>query len=91
VCVKEGTDTVTGIRGDGIILLADEDCSKDLIIDTFGADPTLVSSLAASTNLLYDKVFAAGITTKTNLCGIYIYNPLYTNFGPKFQYIRFHP
>jgi hypothetical protein len=64
---------VTDLRGDGIILLADEDCSKDLIIDTFGADPTLVSSLAACTNLLYDNV---GITTKNNLYGPNI-NPSY--------------
>jgi hypothetical protein len=33
---------VTGLRADGIILLADEDCSKDLILDTYGCDPTLV-------------------------------------------------
>jgi hypothetical protein len=32
-------------------LFSDEDCLKDLIIDTFGADPTLVSFLAAGTNL----------------------------------------
>jgi hypothetical protein len=81
VCVREASDTVTGLRGDGIILLADEDCSKDLIIDTFGADPTLVSFLAASTNILYDNVFAAGITTKTNLYGPHI-NPNCATFIP---------
>jgi hypothetical protein len=48
-----------GLRADGIILLADEDCSKDLILDTYGCDPTLVTSLAASSNILFDNVFAA--------------------------------
>jgi hypothetical protein len=63
---------VTGLRADGIILLADEDCSKDLILDTYGADPTLVSSLAASSNILYDNVYAANITTKTAAHGPHI-------------------
>jgi hypothetical protein len=37
---------VTGLRADGIILLADEDCSKILLVD--GCDPTLVSLLLTS-------------------------------------------
>jgi hypothetical protein len=56
---------VTGLRADGITLLADEDCSKDLILDAYGCDPTLVTSLAASSNILFDNVFAANITTKS--------------------------
>jgi hypothetical protein len=34
------TPALKGLRADGIILLGDEDCSKDLLIDTYGADPT---------------------------------------------------
>jgi hypothetical protein len=55
VCLRESAPGVTGLRADGIILLADEDCSKDLILDTNGCNPTLVSSLAASTNILFDE------------------------------------
>jgi hypothetical protein len=85
VCVKEGTDTVTGIRGDGIILLADEDCSKDLIIDTFGADPTLVSSLAASTNPL-TATFLLLASPRRLTSAAYIYTTLYIqNWVPNFQ------
>jgi hypothetical protein len=51
----------TGLNADGIIHLADEDCSKDLL---FGRNPTLVSSMAASSNIVFDNVFAADITTK---------------------------
>jgi hypothetical protein len=40
-----------------VFLLADEDCSKDLILDTYCADPTLVSSLAASAQTSYTKTF----------------------------------
>jgi hypothetical protein len=47
-----------------IILLVDEDCSKDLIIDTFSTDPTLASYLAAGSNFLYYNVFASDITMK---------------------------
>jgi hypothetical protein len=64
VCLRESAPGVIGLRADGIILLADEDCSKDLILDTYGCDPTLVTSLAASSNILFDNVFAANITTK---------------------------
>jgi hypothetical protein len=64
VCLRGSAPGVTGFRADGIILLADEDCSKDLLIDTFGCDPTLVTSLAASSDILFDNVFAADITTK---------------------------
>jgi hypothetical protein len=69
--VRESSPGVTGLRADAIILLADEDCSKDLVLDTYGADPTLVSSLAASSNL-YDNVSAANITTKTATYGPHI-------------------
>jgi hypothetical protein len=62
--LRESAPGVTGLPADGIILLADEDCSKDLILDTYGCDPTLVTSLAASSNILFDNVFAANITTK---------------------------
>jgi hypothetical protein len=64
VCLRETAPGVTGLRADGIILVADEDCSKELLIDTFGCDPTLVSSFAASSNIFFDNVFAADITTK---------------------------
>jgi hypothetical protein len=64
VCLRESAPGVIGLRADGIILLADEDCSKDLIIDTYGCDPTLVTFLAASSNILFDNVFAANIITK---------------------------
>jgi hypothetical protein len=79
VCERETTPALKGLRADGIILLGDEDCSKDLLIDNYGADPTLVSNLQASSNLLYDKVFAANITTKTNKYGPHI-NPLCATF-----------
>jgi hypothetical protein len=63
-CVSESSPGVTS--------LADEDCSKDLIMDTCGADPTLVSSLAASSNILNDNFFAAKITTKNATYGPHI-------------------
>jgi hypothetical protein len=44
VCFRESSPGVTGLRADGIILLADEDCSNDLILDTYGADPTLTAT-----------------------------------------------
>jgi hypothetical protein len=58
-CLRETAPGVTGLRTDGIILLADEDCSKDLLVDSFGCNPTLVSSFATSSNFLFDNVFAA--------------------------------
>jgi hypothetical protein len=79
VCERETTPALKGLRADGIILLGDEDYSKDLLIDTYGADPTLASNLQASSNILYDKVFAANITTKTNKYGPHI-NPLCATF-----------
>jgi hypothetical protein len=82
VCVRENSPGVTGLRADGIILLADEDCSQDLILDTNGVAPTLVSSLAASSNILYDNVFAANITTKTAICGPHIINTSCVTFLP---------
>jgi hypothetical protein len=60
VCLRETAPGVTGLLADGIILLADEDCSKALLIDIFGCEPTL----ASSSNILFDNVFAANITTK---------------------------
>jgi hypothetical protein len=66
---------VTSLRADGNILLADEDCSRDLLIDTFGCDPTLVNSLAASSNILFDNVFAADISTK-NAKYLSVINPM---------------
>jgi hypothetical protein len=44
--------------------VSERDCSKDLILDSYGCDPTLVTSLTASSNILFDNVFAANITTK---------------------------
>jgi hypothetical protein len=44
------------LRADGIILLVDEGCFKDLILDTYGVDPALVSSQAVSSNILHDNV-----------------------------------
>jgi hypothetical protein len=70
-----------GLRADGIILLADEDCSNDLILDTYGCDPTLVTSLAASSNILYDNVLAANITTK-NASYLSCINPSCATFLP---------
>jgi hypothetical protein len=64
VCLRESAPGVIGLRADGIILLADEDCSEELFVDTFGCNPTLVTSLAASSNILFDNVFAADIATK---------------------------
>jgi hypothetical protein len=58
VCLRESAPGLTGLRADGIILLA-ENCSKDLLIDTFACDPTLVSSLAASSNSLFDSVLCS--------------------------------
>lgn len=55
---------VCSFRADGIILLADEDCPKDMIIDSYGADPTRVSSLAAGSNLIYDNVIESIITQR---------------------------
>jgi hypothetical protein len=37
VCLSETAPGVSGLRADGIILLADEDCSEDLLV--FGCDP----------------------------------------------------
>jgi hypothetical protein len=74
VCLRGSAPGVTGFRADGIILLADEDCSKDLLIDTFGCDPTLVTSLAASSDILFGNVFAADITTK-NAKYLHVINP----------------
>jgi hypothetical protein len=64
-CLCETAPGVTGLRTDGIILLADEDCSKDLLVDSFGCNPTLVSSLATSSNFLFDNVFAAECKVST--------------------------
>lgn len=38
--VRESSPGMCAFRADEIILLADEDCSKDMLIDIFGADPT---------------------------------------------------
>jgi hypothetical protein len=81
VCLRESAPGVIGLRADGIILLADEDCSKDLILDTYGCDPTLVTSLAASSNILFDNVFAANITTK-NATYLPCINPNCATFLP---------
>jgi hypothetical protein len=75
VCLRETAPGVTGLLADGIILLADEDCSKALLIDIFGCDPTL----ASSSNILFDNVFAANITTK-NAKYLPVINPSCTTF-----------
>jgi hypothetical protein len=78
VCLRESAPGVTGLRADGIILLA---CSKDLILDTYGCGPTLVTSLAASSNVLFDNVFAANITTM-NASYLPCINPSCATFLP---------
>jgi hypothetical protein len=48
-CVREFS---SGVRADGFIALADEDPSKDLIIDVLGSDPSNISFIRASSNIL---------------------------------------
>jgi hypothetical protein len=45
-------------------LLAYEECSNDLILGTRGAEPTLVSFLAVSSNILEGNVLVSDINTK---------------------------
>jgi hypothetical protein len=51
VCLRESAPGVIGLRADGIILLADEDCSEDLLVDTFGCNPTPAQTFFLTTSL----------------------------------------
>jgi hypothetical protein len=63
-CVRESSPSADGVRADGFIALADEDPSKDLIIDVFGSDPSNISFIRASSNILFEKAFEAGYKKK---------------------------
>jgi hypothetical protein len=64
ICVRESSPSADGVRADGFIALADEDPSKNLIIDVFGSDPSNISFVGASSNILFEKAFEAGYKKK---------------------------
>jgi hypothetical protein len=63
-CVRESSPSADGVRADGFIALADEDPSKYLIIDVCGSDPSNISFIRASSNILFEKAFEAGYKKK---------------------------
>jgi hypothetical protein len=63
-CVRESSPCADGVRADGFIALADEDPSKDLIIDVLSSDPSNISFIRASSNILFEKAFEAGYKKK---------------------------
>jgi hypothetical protein len=68
-CVRESSPSADGVRADGVIALADEDPSKDRIIDVFGSDHSNISFVRASSNILFEKAFEAGTRKKSSRPG----------------------
>jgi hypothetical protein len=64
ICVRETSPSADGVHADGFIALADEDPSKNLIIDVFGSDPSNIFFVGASSNILFEKAFEAGYKKK---------------------------
>jgi hypothetical protein len=63
-CVRESSPSADGVRAEGFNALADEHPSKDLIIDVFGSDPSNISFIRASSNILFEKAFEVGYKKK---------------------------